>query len=90
MIHVERSKGGRVSTHTMDKDERNDLRKLRAEDPGRLYVFETERGTPLSTQGLEYIVGKRGARLGSTSTSSRTCSVTAQAIAWPIRASIPD
>ena len=60
VIHVERSKGGRVSTHTMDKDERNDLRKLRAEDRGRLYVFETERGTPLSTQGLEYICRQAG------------------------------
>jgi len=64
VIHVERSKGGRVSTHTMDKDERNDLRKLRAEDPGRLYVFETERGTPLSTQGLEYICRQAGREAG--------------------------
>ena len=39
----------------MDKDERNDLRKLRAEDPGRLYVFETERGSGISVRWRQHI-----------------------------------
>ena len=46
-LHVARLKGSIDSTHSLDRDELRDLRKLRREVTG-LYVFETERGGPLS------------------------------------------
>jgi integrase len=58
-LHVERSKGGRVSTHSLDRDELRDLRKLREQVHG-LYVFETERGGPLSVDALQYICREAG------------------------------
>ncbi len=63
ILHVERSKGGRVSTHSMDRDELKDLRKLREQVHG-LYVFETERGGPLSVDALQYICRAAGELAG--------------------------
>jgi type 1 fimbriae regulatory protein FimB/type 1 fimbriae regulatory protein FimE len=59
VIHVARAKGGRDSTHTMDRDELRDLRRLRDQTPG-LYLFETERGGPLSVDALQYITKAAG------------------------------
>ena len=59
VLHVARAKGGRASTHTMDKDELRDLRKLRETTPG-LYVFETERGGPLSVDASQRICRAAG------------------------------
>ena len=59
VLHVARTKGGRDSTHSMDKDELRDLRKLRDQTPG-LYLFETERGGPLSVDALQYICREAG------------------------------
>jgi type 1 fimbriae regulatory protein FimB/type 1 fimbriae regulatory protein FimE len=53
-LHVARLKGSIDSTHSLDRDELRDLRKLRREVTG-LYVFETERGGPLSVDALQYI-----------------------------------
>ena len=47
VIHIARVKGSNDSTHSLDRDELRDLRKLRQQVTG-LYVFETERGGPLS------------------------------------------
>ena len=58
-IHIARLKGSRDSVHTMDRDELKDLRKLRQQITG-LYVFETERGGPLSVDVLQYIVREAG------------------------------
>jgi type 1 fimbriae regulatory protein FimE len=58
-IHVARLKGSKASTHSLDRDELRDLRKLRLDVTG-LYVFETERGGPLSTDALQYIVRTAG------------------------------
>jgi integrase len=55
-LHVARLKGSIDSTHSLDRDE---LRKLRREVTG-LYVFETERGGPLSVDALQYIVREAG------------------------------
>ena len=63
MIHIARVKGSQDSTHTMDRDELRDLRKLRQQVSG-LYVFETERGGPLSVDALQYIVREAGKQAG--------------------------
>jgi len=58
-LHVVRLKGSIDSTHSLDRDELRDLRKLRQQVTG-LYVFETERGGPLSVDVLQYIVREAG------------------------------
>jgi integrase len=59
VLHVARKKGSLDSTHSLDRDELRDLRKLREQVTG-LYVFETERGGPLSVDALQYIVREAG------------------------------
>jgi len=59
VIHVARVKGSNDSTHSLDRDELRDLRKLRHQVAG-LYVFETERGGPMSVDVLQYIVREAG------------------------------
>src|SRR5579859_3696500 len=58
VLHVARVKGSIDSTHSLDRDELRDLRKLRQEVTG-LCVFESERGDPMS-DALEYIVRQVG------------------------------
>jgi integrase len=55
VIHIARVKGSIDSTHSLDRDELRDLRRLRQQVTG-LCVFETERGGPLSVDALQYIV----------------------------------
>lgn len=62
-LHVARAKGGRISTHTMDRDELRDLRKLR-DKASTDFVFATERGGPLSVDALQYIVREAGELAG--------------------------
>src|SRR6266700_2787921 len=59
VLHLARVKGSKDSTHSLDRDELKDLRKLRQQVAG-LYVFETERGGPLSVDALQYIVREAG------------------------------
>jgi integrase len=59
VIHIARVKGSKDSTHSLDRDELRDMRKLRQLVTG-LYVFETERGGPLSVDALQYIVREAG------------------------------
>jgi type 1 fimbriae regulatory protein FimB len=59
VLHVARVKGSNDSTHSLDRDELRDLRKIRQAVTG-LYVFETERGGPLSVDALQYIVRQAG------------------------------
>jgi type 1 fimbriae regulatory protein FimB len=59
VLHVARVKRSKDSTHSLDRDELRDLRKLRQGVTG-LYVFETERGGPLSVDALQYIVREAG------------------------------
>jgi type 1 fimbriae regulatory protein FimB len=59
-LHVARCKGSKDSTHTMDREELRDLRRLRQSVAG-LYVFETERGGPLSFDALQRLVREAGA-----------------------------
>jgi type 1 fimbriae regulatory protein FimB/type 1 fimbriae regulatory protein FimE len=62
-ITVRRRKMGKDSTHTMDRDELRDLRKLRRETNSP-FVFSTERGGPFSVRALQYIVGEAGKQAG--------------------------
>jgi type 1 fimbriae regulatory protein FimB/type 1 fimbriae regulatory protein FimE len=59
VIHVARVKGSKDGTHSLDRDELRDLRKLRQQVSG-LYLFETERGGPMSIDALQYIVREAG------------------------------
>ena len=54
---------GKDSTHTMDRDELRDLRKLRR-NTNSPYVFTSERGGPFSVRALQYIVGEAGKQAG--------------------------
>jgi integrase len=58
-LHIRRAKGGKDGTHTLDRDELRDLRKLR-KAAGGIFVFETERGGPLSVDSLQRIVKEAG------------------------------
>jgi integrase len=62
-IAVRRRKMGKDSTHSMDRDELRDLRKIRRETNSP-YVFTTERGGPLSVRALQYIVAEAGKAAG--------------------------
>jgi hypothetical protein len=62
-IHVARVKNSKDSLHTLDRDEVRDLRTLR-KDSDNPYVFVTERGGPLSTDTLAYIVREAGLEAG--------------------------
>jgi integrase len=55
-ILVRRKKMGKNSTHSMDRDELRDLRKLQR-GTNSPYVFTSERGGPFSVRALQYIVG---------------------------------
>jgi type 1 fimbriae regulatory protein FimB/type 1 fimbriae regulatory protein FimE len=58
-IHIRRRKMGNHSTHTMDRDERRDLRTMFKSRSGA-FVFESERGGPLSHDMLTRIVREAG------------------------------
>src|ERR1700722_19910908 len=58
-LTITRAKGGRMSTHTVARDDLSALRKMRKETNGP-WVFETERGGPLSVDAMQYIVREGG------------------------------
>jgi type 1 fimbriae regulatory protein FimB/type 1 fimbriae regulatory protein FimE len=62
-MFVRRAKNGKDNTHSLDKDELRDLRKLRKDVTG-IYVFETERGGPLNVDTLAYICREAGEAAG--------------------------
>jgi integrase len=62
-IYIKRKKMGNDSTHSMDRDELSDLRKLQKASQSR-YVFTTERGGPLSVDAVQYICKAAGEACG--------------------------
>ena len=58
-LTISRAKGGRTSTHTVARDDLSALRKMRKATNGP-WVFETERGGPLSVDAMQYIVREAG------------------------------
>jgi type 1 fimbriae regulatory protein FimB len=62
-LTIGRAKGGRTSTHTVARDDLGALRKMRKATNGP-WVFETERGGPLSVDAMQYIVREAGILAG--------------------------
>src|SRR6202012_3515122 len=62
-LTITRAKGGRTSTHTVARDDLSAVRKMRKETNGP-WVFETERGGPLSVDAMQYIVRAAGVAAG--------------------------
>jgi integrase len=62
-ITVQRRKMGKASTHSMDRDELRDLRKLR-KATNSPFAFVTERGGPFSVRTLQYTVREAGKLAG--------------------------
>jgi integrase len=64
-LHVRRAKGGVPSTHPMQGDELRALRQLRREWPdGGGHVFSSERGGPMSADGVRKMVTRTGEEAG--------------------------
>jgi integrase len=62
-LTIGRVKGGNTSTHTVARDDLSALRKMRKATNGP-WVFETERGGPLSVDAMQYIVREGGKLAG--------------------------
>jgi integrase len=58
-LYVRRAKMGKDSTHSLDRDELRDLRKLHRLRTGP-WVFESERGGPLSVDAIQRLVRDAG------------------------------
>src|SRR5436189_5346598 len=54
-LHVRRAKNGKPATHPIRGDELRALRELQRQTSGG-YVFETERGTPFSTDAVTRLI----------------------------------
>jgi type 1 fimbriae regulatory protein FimE len=63
-LTVKRSKRGRNSTHPLWKNEIGALRRLRKEWPDGEYVFQSERGNPLSDDMARRIIARAGEAAG--------------------------
>jgi type 1 fimbriae regulatory protein FimE len=64
LMHVNRVKNGTPSTHPIRGEELRALRKLQRDYPGRTYVFNGERNTPLTASGVRKIVSRAGLAAG--------------------------
>lgn len=62
-LTLTRAKGSRTSTHTVARDDLSALRKMR-KATNSPWVFETERGGPLSVDAMQYIVRTAGEAAG--------------------------
>jgi type 1 fimbriae regulatory protein FimB/type 1 fimbriae regulatory protein FimE len=63
-LHVNRAKGGTTATHPLRGDELRALRTLRKANPHAAFMFVTERGTPFSVDGLNYLIKRAGVHAG--------------------------
>jgi integrase len=63
-LHVRRAKGGSESAHPLSGRELRLLRALKRERDNGEFVFASERGTPLSTRALRWIVADAGCVAG--------------------------
>ncbi|HEY2403564.1 MAG TPA: site-specific integrase, partial [Steroidobacteraceae bacterium] len=62
-LTITRAKGGGTSAHTVARDDLGALRKMRKATGGP-WVFETERGGPLSVDAMQHIVRVAGQAAG--------------------------
>ena len=63
-LHVRRAKNGKPSVHPLRGDEMRALRELRRQFPDSGYVFATERGGPFTTDAVNRLIKRIGARAG--------------------------
>ena len=63
-LHVRRVKNGKPATHPIRGDEMRALRKLQREAPKSPFVFVSERGTPFSPDGFNWLVKRAGQKAG--------------------------
>jgi len=63
-LHVNRAKGGATATHPLQGDESRALRVLRKANPHAAFMFVSERGTPFSVDGFNYLVKRAGSDAG--------------------------
>ena len=63
-LHVRRVKNGKPSTHPLRGDEIRALRELRRQYPDSAFVFTTERGGPFTTDAVNRLIKRLGARAG--------------------------
>jgi integrase len=61
-LHVRRAKGGTPSVHLIYGDELRMLTALRKANPDAQYVFQTERGTPFTADGINKQIKTIGVR----------------------------
>jgi site-specific recombinase XerC len=90
-IHVNRLKGGTPSTHPFTGRELRELRRLKRESTtSSRFVFVSERGAPLSSEGFNRMVKRAGAaaKLGI-KVHAHMPGMPAGS-SWPMTESIPD
>ena len=63
-LHVRRVKNGKPSVHPLRGDEIRALRELRRQFPDSAFVFATERGGPFTTDAVNRLIKRIGARAG--------------------------
>jgi integrase len=63
-IHVRRSNGGTPSTHPLQGDELRALRRLQRESKPSLFVFVSERGSPMAPKSFHALIQRLGERAG--------------------------
>ena len=63
-LHVRRVKDGKPSVHPLRGDEIRALRELRRQFPESGFVFATERGGPFTTDAVNRLIKRIGARAG--------------------------
>jgi integrase len=61
-LHVHRVKNGKPSQHPLQGDEIRALRELQRNAPASKFVFETERKTPFTPDGINMLVKRLGER----------------------------
>jgi integrase len=64
VLHVKRAKGGRPSTQPLRGPEIRALRQLHRDWPEGRFVFQTERGGPMTTAGLRKMIARVGEAAG--------------------------
>src|SRR6516164_11573260 len=72
-LHVRRAKNGKAATHPIRGDEMRALRKLQREAARSAFVFASERGTPFSPDGFNWLVKRAGQKAGYLFKFMRTC-----------------
>jgi integrase len=63
-IHINRLKNGKPATHYLEGDELRALRRLRREYPKNPFIFNTERGGPLTRSTVNKLVERAGRLAG--------------------------